>query len=157
MAKKSSNAIHVLFRYVDDRKTKIDTVAAHQEVAAKKGEVWLGKVGRPLADQNIERIKSQIDAGILTYLYMAKRVGDKQYIGYQAKLFDITKKAPTSGMPDYYKKNELLPQINLWFHLGELKQLSKNALASLIIASTGKTCLETFPTSVISLFLVKER
>lgn len=150
------DATHVVFRYVD--KYGVDTVAAHESVIDKTGAVWIAKVGRSLSDKNIGSLMSQVEKGIETFLYLTKRVGS-DYEAHRGSIKAFARELPTKEktlIPGYYSEHRITDFADLWIKLSALEPVTKSDLAKLKIVSTGKGIIETFPKSVISLFLVRE-
>ncbi|HLM93618.1 MAG TPA: hypothetical protein VK273_07395, partial [Gaiellaceae bacterium] len=101
-----------------------DTAASHREVADAHGEVWWGVVGsaerKKLSDENFVRIKSQLEQGTETNVYLA---GPPDEPVFQTGLSDISEDRPsdTELIPSYYPSSL---HHSLWLKLRDFHELS---------------------------------
>ncbi len=123
--------MHLLLRWTLDKSQ--DTIEMHDAVARAQGSVWWGKVSGSsspgMTDSRVEAFKAQIDAGLLTHVYLAQ--GENAWI---AKMLDITTDASRvndSQRPSYYTKD----QCHLFVRLGPITPMT-DSLNELLVLET---------------------
>lgn len=105
------------------------TIAAHQEVINELGYVWYGKMGSSVSEASVKEILGQRKPRIL----LVKSGKSDRYWAYVA---DITREAPSVGIPEYYSaKKELF---HTWFKVIKFESAPKDIMSKCTVASSGK-------------------
>lgn len=151
--------LHLLMRYSDRLTGVEDTIAAHQEVAKRKGAVWLGKMGKTtLSRHNVNILNEQCKDNVPTYVFLVQRCS-RTYEVYQGYVVGVSRLPPDNRrlIPPYYEQYGIIPYIRLWQKLTAIRKLDATVLKRLYIASSGSSASETLPRSMRALFLVNQR
>ena len=145
-------------RYSDKLTAVEDTIAAHQDVAKRKGAVWLGKMGKTLSWQHINTLNEQCQDGVPTYVFLVQK-HRHDYEVYQGNVIEVSRVCPEDRrlIPPYYEEQGIIRYIRLWQKLTAIRKLDAAALKRLHIASSGSSAAETLPHSMAALFLVRQR
>lgn len=147
-------AIHIIIRYAD---REVETISAHEGLIDKHGAVWLGKIGKPLAQPKINIMNKQIANDIPTFVYLVQKVGQR-YETHKGTIDEITRELPTQKnlIPRYYEQQNILQYVSLWLKISKLTKLDKNGLMRLKVANTGTAVPDALSTSMAGFFVVKE-
>jgi len=149
--------IHILMRFADKLFSVEDVIARHQQVIAAHGAVWMGKVGKPLAEKYVAAINRQCREGISTHLYLAQKtkVGYEVYMG---EVLAASRETPTEGLlvPSYYEERKILRYITFWVKLSGIQRLDNESVRRLRIASSGTRVPEALATSMAGMFVVRD-
>ena len=151
--------IHIVIRYSDTLYGNMDTISVHRAIAEIHGSVWLAKVGKPLGDIRISKLKRQINSHINTFLYLVQHKG-KEYLWTKASIEDVRRGPQPSEeelIPTYYKETSLLRHASTWFRLSGLQNVSREERACLVVASSAKRVDEALATSMAAMFIVRSR
>jgi hypothetical protein len=145
-------------KYSDKLTAVEDTIAAHQEVAKRKGAVWLGKMGKSLARRHVDTLNEQCKDGVPTYVFLVQKHRDG-YEVYQGNVIEVRRVSPEDRqlIPPYYEKQGIIRYVRLWQKLTAIRKLDAAALKRLYIASSGSSAADTLPRSMAALFLVHQR
>lgn len=149
--------IHVLVRFSDMLLPSGDTIESHQKVISKKGAVWFGKAGKPLARNHIERINRQCSDHIVTFLYLVQRVAG-QYELYKGTVLTMSRALPEGEeefVPPYYKNLYLLRDVRYWTKLSKLAKAPQGELEKLLLVNSGMPARLSLYQSMAGLFLVR--
>jgi hypothetical protein len=115
-----------------------DAVDMHQAIAEEQGLVALGKTGKALATQTIERALDSEKPAIL--LLTRSKDG---FHGYRAKLKDILShpaKPREDQVPRYYR--HLMMDIRSWLMIGPLASIDAEELERYCLCSNKRPLLE---------------
>jgi hypothetical protein len=145
-------------KYSDKLTAVDDTITAHQEIAMRKGAVWLGKMGRTLARNHVRTLNEQCKHNVPTYVFLVQKRGHA-YEVYQGNVIEVSRVSPDDRqlIPRYYEQRGILQYMRLWQKLTGIKKVDAGALKRLYVASTGSSAAETLPRSIAALFLVHQR
>ena len=145
--------IHLVVRYSDRFLGGVDTIARHREVLREHGCVWVGKIGRGLT---ISDFRAQLEAGVPTYLYLAKQ-GRSGLMFTRGRLLRIQRDMPTErteAIPPYYYDHELPKTIQMWMLVGDLHRIRSAERGKLITRSSRRPVTETLATSSAGAFVI---
>ena len=125
---------------------EFDTIAEHNKVFARKGVVYIGKFGKPLGRNHLERCNSKPP----TKLILVKREGG-QYLAFVADIAEASRKRPSmENVPAYYGRRT---DVSTWFKLAsELKPLTHKALGFWFTSSSHQKLTTTLATSMAGFF-----
>src|SRR6266566_4770892 len=88
-------AIHIALRF-SDTLTAVDTIKTHQKLIAELGYVWIGKMGKSLADAHVKRINGQCKRGVKTYLILVQKL-KTGYDVYSGRIAQIARDLPEAA------------------------------------------------------------
>jgi hypothetical protein len=145
-------------RYSDKLTAVDDTISAHQEIAKRKGAVWLGKMGRTLARIHVNTLNEQCKHDVPTYVFLVQKCADG-YELYQGNMVEVSRVFPDDRrlIPPYYEQRGILQYMRLWQKLTGIRKVDADVLKRLYVASSGSSAAETLPRSIAALFLVHRR
>src|SRR5262249_20690219 len=109
-----------------------DTVQLHREVVDARGEVWWGVIGsterKKLSDENLERLRTQLAAGVETKVFIA---GPATSPVVETRLTDIQTTRPPDEelIPSYYPS---ALHHSLWLKLSDFSELSQVELLGML-------------------------
>lgn len=114
--------LHFILRYSDALRG-VDTYAAHKMIEERFGWVWWGKFGVGAARDIIAKAKRQIQADVLTYVFLGKN----KSLMYRGRLLDILgggrngryRPKELAKVPDYYRRESCA----VWFKLTDLRPI----------------------------------
>src|SRR3989442_11376911 len=101
--------IHLAVRYSDKFMSVSSTIEKHNELITRRGAVWFGKVGKPLAQRRIDQFHKQIEQGNKTYLYLIQK-SKNIYEVYQCDVVQMARSVPEHEedlVPDYYANGSM--------------------------------------------------
>lgn len=158
-------AIHVAIRFSDKLHSTNDVIGEHNEVLDRKGEVWLGKLGKPLAQRHVETIRCQVSENRNSYLYLVRKDKQRQYQVFRGSITDLIraddpaleeeKEIDTSLIPPYYDKDGLQEQAGLWIRLSGIVPLPPDEFGNVKVLSSNMPLIETLRSSYAGMFIVK--
>jgi hypothetical protein len=150
--------LHLVVRFSDNLFGISDVIAKHNDVVAKHGYVWFGKMGSTLSLSRIDMLNQQVSKGITTYVYLVKGNRKKSTV-YRANLLFITRElAPKENKitPKYYSENNLVQYMKVWLKIDEIEPIEMSALSNLKTLSSINSIQETLVRSSSGYFLVHE-
>jgi len=150
--------IHILMRFADKLLSIDDTIAEHNRLIARHGTVWIGKLGKPLAERHIMRVNEQCRQNIPTYLYLVQKKGTA-YQAYRATVVRMSRALPKREqnlVPHYYEERKITRYVGFWTKLSGITQIEKGQLFELHIASSLFAVPDTLARSMAALFVVRE-
>jgi len=126
------------------------TVAAHQRVIEDYGYVWWGKLGTPLAQCKIEKMRKQRDDGTMTIFLLCGRVLTLAEVDDCSPNLTISE---LEAVPAYYRgKSE---DAGTWFRLRSLTPLENRGIAKgLCVESSHQPLSEVITASMSPMFYV---
>jgi hypothetical protein len=154
----STRPLHLLMRYSDKVTGIEDTIVAHEDIAKRKGAVWLGKMGKTLARKHVDTLNDQCSKKIPTYVFLVqKRRGG--YEVYQGNVTEVSRSFPDERqlIPSYYDKQRITSYIRLWQKVTMIRKVDSTILKRIYIATSGSPASETLQHSMAALFLVHQR
>lgn len=150
-------AIHLVLRF-SDRLGKIqDTVSEHIAIIERHGQVWFGKLGKPLGQPNVKKINQQVEKGIPTYLYLVQK-GDQGYSTYRGRIVCVTTEFPAGEeqlIPTYYSALNG-PDIRFWVKVFDLHPAEADALSRLASVTSPDPIKHTLASSMAGFFIARE-
>jgi hypothetical protein len=150
--------LHLVVRFSDDLFGIGDVITKHNDVVARSGYVWFGKIGVALSANRIELLNQQIAEGTTTFAYLVK--GNRKIpTAYRASLLSLTKELPKSEskyFPQYYSDKGLLQFMKVWLKMGEIYPIELSTLNNLKTISSINLILETLARSSSGYFFVYE-
>jgi len=156
MTEKIGTPMHIVIRYSDALYGNVDTISAHRTLAETNGSVWLAKVGKPLGQARIKKLKGQISSHIDTFLYLVQRRG-REYSWTRACVEDV-RRGPQpleqELIPKYYEETNLLRYASTWFRLSKLRHVTRKERACLKVVSSARSIDEAVATSMAGMFIV---
>lgn len=133
MSKKSAadNALHLILRF-NDRMRRVDTLGMHKTIEQRYGHVWWGKFGRGVAQMVLDKVKSQIDEKVPTYVYLYDTIRRTMY---RSRLLDILGGGNTHPAPDPKKVPSYYAQERcpLWFKLTSVQLATAEEVNKLVL------------------------
>lgn len=128
----------------------IDPLREIDDVIAKVGTCWFGKLGRPLSPVSLRRAGGL--PSTLVLLVNLRHLADSSSPTWHHRayrLLDVWHRRvpPRDEYPEYYR--EFLPMISTWFKLGPAHQIS---IDSLVTRSSGQRVIESMRNSMGSFF-----
>ena len=149
---------HLVVRFSDNLIGIGDVVGKHNEVVAKYGFVWFGKLGNPLSLKRIDMLNEQLSKGVLTYVYLVKG-NQARSTAYRATLFSLARElAPKEQerIPRYYFENDLVQYMKSWLKIGEIEPIEMSGMGTLKALGSINSIQETLGRSASGYFLVHE-
>ena len=147
----------VLMRYSGSLYGVGDPIAEHRRVLERRGRVWLGKFGKPLAISRIEVASARAARGDVVWLYLASSATGNWQV-HRGRIAQMTRELPRGAkrdIPDYYVSKDLLNLVSTWTCLMDLQQLHPSVLAKLHVASSGSTARHALTYSQNGVFIVR--
>ena len=150
------DVVHLLVRY---RNSDVDTIEEHVRVLKAHGRVWFGKIGKPVGEPSLDRLRRQIDAGVPTFLFMTSRVdggrGLRVHRGQVSAISSGGDPPPNRLVPDYYDTSGLRPEVRVWAELSSIEQVGPEGLADLVVESSGRPVSEVLQSTAPFLLVAK--
>lgn len=147
----NESSTHVLVKYSDKFG---DTIALHNKVVESFGYVWFGKIGTPISKVRLSKLRSQIEIGQTTWLYIVRR--EKKTVVHKAQLLDVTRDRPgEEGIPHYYRDHNLLNFMRCWFKVRAFSPCRMSEFNRLTVASSLSKVSESLVSSTSGFFIVK--
>lgn len=149
--------IHLLMRFADKLTTIDDTVGEHGKVIRKHGAVWLGKLGKHLAEKHIATLNGQCRQGIPTYVYLVQKAG-RRYDVYRGRIATISLSVPRNEqclVPKYYELRGIAQQVAFWIKLASVRKIPVEKLRKLHVAATGTPVPNALARSMAGLFILR--
>jgi hypothetical protein len=153
----SNNPIHLLVRFSDHLLSDSDTITEHNQVVSSHGAVWFGKMGARIGYNHIERLNTQINDGVPTYLLLVKG-NRKKSTFFKADLLSIGRQFPdteTEFIPEYYKELDIIQFMKTWIKIKEIQMISSDEINKFRVASSVFPIEETLFKSSSGHFLIK--
>jgi hypothetical protein len=147
---------HVVMRFADSLCSGVDTIREHQQVIDQKGVVWLGKIGRPLAQHNLDILNGQIQSRKRTFLFLVQKRG-REYIWTKALLSEVSRSVPAlvrSPVPAYYQELGITKLVSMWFKVENLRKATRAEIRNLHVVSSRRQISETLSSSMAAIFMV---
>lgn len=124
--------LHVLMKWSPELKAA--TLQEHKDVAAEKGAVWWGKIGKatttPISEARLNAIKAQLDEGITTYCYLYRK--GEVWATTLEKITTDASEIDLDRLPGYYSTDDC----NLFALIHDFEQLPPDwPLKNLLLAS----------------------
>jgi hypothetical protein len=134
-----------------------DVVSKHNEIVARHGAVWFGKLGQTLSQSRIDMLNQQVEKGIPTFLYLVKG-NRRKSTGYRAPLLLVTRDQPkeTALIPSYYAEKDLIQYMKVWMKVGEIEAIEMTEMDKLKALNSVFPIAETLVRSSSGYFLVHE-
>jgi hypothetical protein len=132
----------------------VDPLAELDNVIAKRGEGWFGKVGRRISENTISRMGGIPMPVLISVLYKPPKGAEpaQRYTGSYT-LLQYSTHAPRVGeFPSYY--GQFMSSINTWLKLEPAPPIE---LDSLITKSSGEKATNTMRNSMASFFFTRRR
>lgn len=140
----SNNDAHLVMRVAPKSPEGVDVVAAHREVAAAKGKVWIAKIGKTLGERYVDRLNEQLSAGRKTFFYLVTtKAGGRTW--YRGTMSAIAKRQPfeaKESMPAYYEKERIPPFASLWVCVKGLEPIKPEQLKGVVVESSSREVVE---------------
>ncbi|MBL8089338.1 MAG: hypothetical protein JNJ43_03370 [Anaerolineales bacterium] len=149
--------LHLMIRFSDTLYSVGDVVSKHNSVANNCGYVWFGKIGATISQNRIDIINKQIDAGIPTYLFLAKG-NRKKLTFYRATLLKVSRKFEDKKkyVPKYYYDTKLIQYMHCWLKVTEIEPIESSALQKFKTVNSVFPLIESMARSSSGYFLVHE-
>ena len=147
---------HLVVRFSDSLFGVGDVVAKHNDVVAKHGAVWFGKLGSTFSVSRIELLNKQIQESVPTFLYLVQGNWKKPSV-YRAEILAVTRELPTKErklVPAYYSKLGLLEYMRAWIKVGEIVRVETSVLNDFRAMTSALPFQETLVRSSSGYFLV---
>jgi hypothetical protein len=152
---------HVVIRFSDDLYSVGDMIGEHVAVLERKGAVWLGKFGKPLAIKRVASMNEQVAAGTATYVYLVrKRPGSGGYDAFRGSVLQFSREVDDIEpdlVPAYYDAMDLWGVVGFWVKLSAIVELPADALDDLRVQRSGMVLTESLRASVAGMFIVERR
>lgn len=152
-----STPIHVLMRFADGFLSAEDTIKRHMEVLNEHGVVCIGKLGKALGPKPVERINSQCEKGVRSYLFLAQKKR-QEYEVHRGRIVGISYSLPHRErklVPQYYDELAITGQVTVWIKLSSLVK-DKGELRHYRIASSKKSTLNALRASMAAIFVIEK-
>jgi hypothetical protein len=149
--------IHLVMRF-SDKLVRTDTIRAHREVIGKHKAVWIGKIGKTLARGKVDRLNSQCENGVPTYLYLVTRIAGS-YKTFRGAVNQVSRSFPKRELkmvPKYYHSHELIAHMRLWVKISSLESVNEKALQQMCVSNSGMRVDKTLPVSMAAMFIVRD-
>lgn len=120
-----------------DRRFVIDDVIrAHNELAARRGHVFIGKAGRALASETIRLLKQSLQENKGRLLIVSRLKNDKlEYFGAPIRSIHFGNTPPDANeVPEYYR--DVIPFMSLWLKIIAFEKLRADRVRRLLLASS---------------------
>jgi len=147
---------HVVMRFADSLCSGVDTIREHQQVVDQKGSVWLGKIGRPLAQHNLDILNGQIQCRTRTLLFLVQKRG-REYIWTKAVLSEVSRSVPALArtlIPAYYQELGITKLVSTWFKVESLRKATRAEILNLQVVSSGRQIGDSLASSMAAIFMV---
>ena len=147
---------HLVVRFSDNLFGVGDVVAKHNDVVAKHGVVWFGKLGSTFSVSRIELLNKQIQESIPTFLYLVQGNWKKPSV-YRAEILAVARELPTKErklVPAYYSKLGLLEYMRAWIKIGRIVFVERSVLNDFCAMTSALPFQETLVRSSSGYFLV---
>lgn len=136
------------------------TIRAHQDIIARAGYVWFGKLGKAIGHTTAIELLDQIRAGVPTRVLLVTKASGT-YDFHLCGLLDIAYDLPTEergAVPAYYESEgsghrgrgwrwPLRP--STWFKLSCIEPIDSQIARDVIVVSSGSTLLQALNTSMV--------
>lgn len=151
------DVFHLVVRFSDTMFDVGDVVTRHNEVVAKRGAVWFGKLGQTISPSRIEKLNQQMEKNIPTFVYLVKGTRKKS-TAYRASLMLVSKEMPNDGtsFPAYYGERKLLQFMKVWMKIGKIEEIESSKMKNLKAINSIFPIAETLVRSSSGYFLVHE-
>ena len=118
----------IALRFSNNFAPESGTIAAHEELIARNGYVWYGKLGSPLSTKVIEAVLKNEDARfLLIHSGTQKR--------YWAHISAIQREQPNLGeVPEYY--HDKADKIHAWFKVTRFENADPKVMSHCVVASS---------------------
>jgi len=149
-----SDRIHILMRFADSMMSIDDTIVEHQAIIKSRGAVWIGKIGKTLAELHIEKINMQCKQREKAYLFLVQKM-ESQYNIYRGDVMQMARTLPsneTAMVPKYFRNTGA----SFWTKLSKLSPVQKITMGDYHIASSHRPILGTLKRSMAALFVIGE-
>lgn len=147
---------HLVMRFADSLCSGVHTIREHQRVIDRKGAVWVGKIGRPLAQHKLDILNGQIQGGTRTFLFLVQKRG-REYSWTKATLSQVSRslQAPARSLvPTYYQELGIAKSVFTWFKVKDLQEATRAEIRELRVVSSGRQITETLAGSMAAMFMV---
>ena len=125
------------------------TIEAHQQLIYKRGYVWYGKMGNPVATNIVEKLKKQGDMRILL-------ISSGKTDRYWAHVLEISKEVPPAdSIPEYYRN--LAEKFKTWFKVTEFERAPRDIMSKCFVVSSGNVLSEVSKHSMSPYFIIEYR
>jgi len=117
--------IHLLIRFSDSLFGIGNVVEKHNKIVEEFDSVWFGKIGVPISATHIAKIERQIEAGVKSYVLLAKGNRKKTDI-FIADIYELSRLTPITEkhkIPEYYIANQLIDRMKFWIRIGKICEL----------------------------------
>ena len=135
----------------------INVIEEHNTILKSAGTVFFGKAGRTFHNAKFDLLKAAIkDSKQILFIILTKQ-SKNELRAYSAILYDIygSEYAPNLNfIPKYY--HDSITNINTWFQIGHLEQMSNSRLNKFTLISNGKPLIQTVVVCRTALMLVSE-
>jgi hypothetical protein len=151
------DVFHLVVRFSDTMFDVGDVVTRHNEVVAKLGAVWFGKLGQTISPSRIDKLNQQIEKNIPTFLYLVKGTRRKS-TAYRAPLLLVSQETPNddTSFPAYYRERALLQFMKVWMKIGKIEGIESSEMKNLKAINSIFPIAETLVRSSSGYFLVHE-
>lgn len=120
----------IALRFAESFAPDCGTIAAHEEVIAKKGFVWYGKLGSPISNKVAAQILKNPDPKVLLIHSGASE-------RFWAHVCAITRdRVDEDAIPAYYRNKE--EDFACWFKVLWFEKAAPNVMARCVVKSSGK-------------------
>jgi hypothetical protein len=149
--------LHLVVRFSDTMFGMEDVVSIHNQVVAKQGYVWFGKLGQAISQMRVDWLNKQVGKKIPTYLYLVKG-NRRKSTAYRTDLLAISRESPEGKgfYPAYYAEKELLKHMKTWMKIGQIESIEMSEMNGLKAISSIFPISETLARSSSGYFLVHE-
>jgi len=152
------NPRHLLLRFSDSLLKDGDTIEAHNEVIAREGAVWFGKMGSTVSQNHAEVFNQQVQSEISTYVYLVKG-NRRKSTAYRGRLV-MASKTLLDGeahlVPSYYAELDISKYVKFWVKLSEIVPIELSELKTMRAISSVYPISETLVKSSSGHFIIRE-
>ena len=136
----------IALRFSNNFAPEIGTIAAHQEIIDRKGNVWYGKLGARISSKVVEAVMDNEQPKIL--LIHSGNVGR-----YWAKIDKVQYDVPPSDeIPEYYRA--MASNFKTWFRVVKFEDAPKNILSHCMVVSSGASLSQASKHSMSPYFFI---
>jgi hypothetical protein len=153
---KMEKPVHLLLRFSDSLLKQGDTIHEHNQVIAREGAVWFGKMGSPVSQNHIDTFNKQVEKDVPTFVYLVKGNRRKSK-AYRGNLVLASKKLPDDEkylVPAYYADLDTPKYVKFWVKLNEIVPIDLADLNKMQVASSVLPIAETLAKSSSGHFII---
>lgn len=120
----------ISLRFTDKFSPKQGTIKAHEELIAKNGYVWYGKLGNAISSKNIDMIMNNESPKFLL-------IHSGKVERYWVYVSEISKEIPPlEEIPQYYR--HMASNFKVWFKVTKFELAEKDVVSKCTVISSGE-------------------